>query len=298
MVGTKYHSSSESSPRQASNPCPSGPKNEPILGFAPAPPGYGKPVPILGTVGAGGVISPPPLTSDFMKRLREIEHAHSIDDESGEHLILRDLLHWWLDNHFGTDTSPEAILRLMEYPAEEGREKFAKALSALLGEMQQWHKTPRKKAATRTNVRSAASTTARASAKPLQATAKVVVMCDRIDQVAETVAALRLNSAAEAVEELRGIGRELRNVAAQGGGNQTDIDKAAQRTLPVMNNLRELLNSKVGAVIISAAMAGFLSMTGIPGAVVYMVTLAAWNTNDPAFRKAISSALASLSRKT
>ena len=73
---------------------------------------------------------------------------------------------------------------------------------------------------------------------------------------------------------------------------------AAQRALPVMNNIRELLDSKVGAVIISAAIAGFLSMTGVPGAVVYMVTLAAWNKNDPTFRKAIRVALASLSRKT
>jgi len=78
-------------------------------------------------------------------------------------------------------------------------------------------------------------------------------------------------------------------------GQQADIDKAAQRALPVMNNLRDLLDSKIGAIIILAAIAGFLSLTGIPGTVVYMVTLAAWNENDPTFPKA---ALVSLSRKT
>jgi hypothetical protein len=99
----------------------------------------------------------------------------------------------------------------------------------------------------------------------------------RVENIADTLASLRINSISDQVDQLRQISQEIR---AEGNDIPSLRDVAA-RALPILLQLFDALGTQEGArIIISGATTGILGAGGWPSAVIFTVAMAAWHGKD------------------
>jgi hypothetical protein len=102
-------------------------------------------------------------------------------------------------------------------------------------------------------------------------------LAQRVITVADAIANLRINSLGDYVQELRGIGQQIRELPDEAGG----LNELSVRALRIVANLFDALGTEQGAqVIIAGAAAGILGAGGWSSAVIFGLTLAAWKGKD------------------
>jgi response regulator RpfG family c-di-GMP phosphodiesterase len=119
--------------------------------------------------------------------------------------------------------------------------------------------------------------------KPLE---RLYLVSDRIDNVAASMEALRINSVAEHVDSLRSLSEQIReNIGqtAQRGRSPTksEVRTQAGRALPILESIYNVLGTERGAqTIIAGAVAGVIGAAGWPAVTAYSLTMAAWMGKD------------------
>ncbi len=114
------------------------------------------------------------------------------------------------------------------------------------------------------------------------------LLADRLRTVVRTLRDLRINSIHEEIADLERICLELDMSSSANPPDKSILDKL----LPIFERLFDELGSERGAqVIISGAVAGLVSLAGVPALAAYSLTLAVWQGKDAfiAAAKAIAS---------
>jgi DNA-binding response OmpR family regulator len=121
---------------------------------------------------------------------------------------------------------------------------------------------------------------------PVKSLERLYLVSDRIESVANSIEALRINSLAGHVDGLRGLSEEIKisiGRRAQTGRSppKSEVRAQAGRALPILAHIYNILGTERGAqTIISGAVAGIVSIGGWPAVTVYGLSMAAWMGKD------------------
>jgi hypothetical protein len=171
-------------------------------------------------------------------------------------------------SHLLTNTLAREVLRdVTIYPRSMQYHQMRSAVNALLGEI-----APKKGLRTES---------------PKSTRQRLVLMSERIEETAELISGLRINSVSEQIDQLRAISKELRGLLPTQRAGTPKLNEAALRSLPVIGKIYDEANTKTAArIIISGSVAGILSLTGADPTIVWTLSMAAFHGPE-AFRNAL-----------
>lgn len=125
-------------------------------------------------------------------------------------------------------------------------------------------------------------------------------LLSRLDGAIEGIAAMRINSTGEAIEEMRHVSRSIRlKYAEREDGAIVEANELNNTVVKILTQLAKLYdvieNSKLAAIVISGATTTLMGATGLTATINLSVMLAAWYGKD-AFLEAIQAISVSKSK--